>query len=99
MLDNTTASDKCVNLLANRLFLSEQAHFNKFHRLRCIRYILNLVAKGLLFGKDIAAFENEAQTVHKLQQEERELELWRKWGPIGKLHNVIVFTRRSPSGI
>ena len=99
ILDNVITNDKCVNLLADRLFLPEQAYFNKFRRLRCIGHILNLVVKGLLFGKDAEAFENEVQTVYKLQQEERELELWRKRGPIGKLHNVVVFIRRSPQRI
>jgi hypothetical protein len=51
MLDNATSNDKCANLLTDRLFLPEQAYFNKFSRLRCIRHILNLVVKGLLFGK------------------------------------------------
>ena len=96
MLDNATTNNKYVNLLADRLFLPEQARFNQFRRLRCIGHILNLVVKGLLFGKDTEAFENKAQTVYVLQQEERELELWRKRGPIGKLHNVVVFIRRSP---
>jgi hypothetical protein len=99
MLDNATTNDKCVNLLADRVFPPEQAYFNKFRRLRCIGHVLNLVVKGLLFGKDAAAFETEVQTVHELQQEERELELWRKRGPIGKLHNVVVFIRRSPQRI
>ena len=66
MLDNATTNEKCVNLIVDRLFLPEQAHFNQFRRLRCIGHILNLVVKGLLFGKDAEAFENEAQTVHEL---------------------------------
>ena len=59
ILDNVITNDKCVNLLVDRLFLPEQAYFNKFRCLRCIRHILNLVAKGLLFRKDAEAFENE----------------------------------------
>ena len=66
MLDNAITNDKCVNLLADRLFLPEQAYFNKFRRLHYIGYILNLVVKSLLFGKDAEAFENEVQTVYKL---------------------------------
>ena len=66
ILDNIITNDKYVNLLADRLFLPEQAYFNKFRRLHYIGYILNLVVKSLLFGKDAEAFENEVQTVYKL---------------------------------
>jgi hypothetical protein len=32
----------------------------------------------------------------QLQQEEKELKAWRKLGPIGKLHNVITYIRKTP---
>ena len=30
-----------------------------------------------------------------LRREKEELEAWRKWDPIGKLHNIVVWVRRS----
>jgi hypothetical protein len=53
---------------------------------RCIGYIINLVAYQVLFGSDIEAFKKELKNV---TAEEVALQEWRKKGPIGKLHNVI----------
>lgn len=64
-----------------------------------IGYIINLAAKAFLFGQDIEGFETvaagdltsglETSTAQKAAQE------WRKKGPIGKLHNLVMFIRSS----
>jgi hypothetical protein len=57
---------------------------------------LNLVAKAVLFGSDVDAFESELQD---LSLEEQELGRWRKKGPTGKLHNVVKYITVSPQRI
>ena len=68
-------------------------------RLRCFGHIINLSAKAFLFGEDPDAFELEIDNLEKLKLEvryERELlAQWRKRGSIGKLHNIVVWIRRT----
>jgi hypothetical protein len=54
--------------------------------------MLNLVARKILFGKDPDALQEEIQ---QAKEELKDLELWRKKGPIGKLHNIIKYIRWS----
>jgi hypothetical protein len=50
--------------------------------------MLNLAVKSFLFEADAAAFEAEVATTAKLGM--------LKKGPVGKLHNNVVFIRRTP---
>lgn len=61
--------------------------------MRCAGHVLNLVAKAILFGSDVDAFESD---LHDLSSEEHELSKWRKKGPTGKLHNVVKYITGSP---
>lgn len=89
--DNASNNDTAIQALA------QEFGFNPFHRrLRCAGHILNLVARALLFGKDPDAFE-ELCTLEKTELEN--LLNWRKHGPPGKLHNIIVWIRASPQRI
>jgi hypothetical protein len=53
---------------------------------RCIGYVINLVAQQVLFGSDVESFEEGITNVTAV---EAELHTWRQKGPIGKLHNLI----------
>ena len=65
-------------------------------RLRCLGHVINLAAKAFLYGKDFDAFEKDVENVRANSELLKELDVWRKRGPVGKLHNVIVFICRSP---
>ena len=93
VLDNATSNDTCVKAILEEL----RPDLNPQHRrLRCLGHIINLAAKAFVFGTDADAFEMEADGLRALADEAKELNLWRKKGPVGKLHNVIKFIRRSP---
>ncbi len=62
-------------------------------RVRCSGHVLNLVVKALLFGHDAEAFETEIDGEPVLDAAQHEI--WRKKGPIGKLHNLIHWIYRS----
>ena len=67
--------------------------FNKQkRRLRCMGHVINLVARSLLFGEDPDGFEEDNQTPKELLED---MKLWRKLGPVGKLHNCVVWINRS----
>jgi hypothetical protein len=99
MLDNASSNDVCVTLLCENLCNSAIPMSPKVRRLRCAGHIINLVVKAMLFGTEADAFELEAEALHELQDETRELELWRRRGPVGKLHNLVTYIRRTPQRI
>ena len=87
VLDNASNNDTAVEALA------EEFGFDmKERRLRCAGHIINLVARQILFGTDPDTFELE---VNIAKDEADDLLLWRKKGPVGKLHNVIKYIKDS----
>ena len=92
MLDNISSNDTCV-----REILKIQPSLNpEKRRLCCFGHIINLITKAFLFGKDPDTFKAEANSFIHFWQEEKELEAWRKLGPIGKLHNVVFYIQKRP---
>jgi hypothetical protein len=96
VLDNASSNDTCVNeLLANLCSYIPSRDYKK-RRLRCWGHVLNLVAKAFLYGVNPAAFEAEIISTRELDLLEKELNVWRRKGPIGKLYNNVMFIRRTP---
>ena len=96
VLDNAESNDICIDTVLHEIRPDLNALDRSKRRLRCWGHILNLAAKAFLFGQDPDAFEIEAEMNQNLSREEEDLKLWRKRGSVGKLHNVVVFGRRSP---
>ncbi|XP_044715999.1 transposase [Hirsutella rhossiliensis] len=85
--DNAESNDTCLG------HLSSEIGFRKQHRrLRCCGHIINLVARSILFGTDVDAFEEDCQAEKEIQDD---MKLWRCKGPIGKLHNIVHWVQRS----
>jgi hypothetical protein len=82
--DNALSNDTCIKALSSEF---EFDHLKR--RIRCIGHVINLVAPSLLFSKDPEAQEE------KLTQAD-DIELWRKRGPLGKIHNIVTWIRASP---
>src|SRR5579871_5529360 len=87
MLDNASNNDTCLKELAQRFNFDATQR-----RLRCAGHILNLAARQIIHGKNPEAFEQEAENPKHLVDE---LNLWRKKGPIGKIHNITVYIMRT----
>ncbi|KAM3451813.1 hypothetical protein MY8738_008519 [Beauveria namnaoensis] len=85
--NNAESNDTCLDELAGELGFKKQ-----HRRLRCCRHIINLVARSVLFGTDVDAFEEDRQVDKEFQEE---VNLWRAKGPIGKLHNIVHCVQRS----
>lgn len=86
-LDNAANNDTAMETIADELGFEPKAR-----RGRCFGHIVNLVAKTLLFGKGCGAFEADLQA-QKLAEAEHEL--WMRKGPVGKIHNLVVWIRGS----
>jgi hypothetical protein len=95
-LDNADSNDTCLRILLRTLNPDASNGELEQRRLRCYGHIINLVAKSFLFGDSADAFEFEQDVNRSLGRELQELENWRRKGPVGKLHNVVIFIRRSP---
>ncbi|KAM3448285.1 hypothetical protein NHJ6243_010118 [Beauveria neobassiana] len=87
-LDNADSNDKAMEVIGGEL-----GFVGSTRRGRCFGHSLNLSAKALLFGHNVEAFEEQLSGAAPLSKAEHSL--WRRKGPIGKLHNLVVDVRRS----
>jgi hypothetical protein len=81
------------------LVLQERYHIKYdpvHHRLRCTGHIINLVAQAFLFSTDKDALSEGNNRDITYLPTELEMENWRRQGPLGKLHNIVVHIQRSP---
>lgn len=93
VLDNITPNDTCVNQILCEL----RPDLNKKERrLQCVGKIINLAAQAFLFGKDVETFQMEARVARDARLEQRELDIWRRKGPLGKLHNLVKYICYTP---
>jgi hypothetical protein len=87
-LDNAGNNDTAMEIIGREL------GFNHEHRrVRCIGHIINLVVKDLLFGKDAEAFEESVERGELLARVAHDK--WINKGPVGKVHNWVVWVHRS----
>ncbi|OBS16873.1 hypothetical protein FPOA_12520 [Fusarium poae] len=62
---------------------------SRARRVRCFGHVVHLVARAMLFGKD------DASGVLEDDIDAEAYDVWLKRGPIGKLHNTMVWINRS----
>jgi hypothetical protein len=97
MMDNATNNDTMIAGLSAMLLHEYNINYNAIHhRLCCNGHIINLVAQAVLFGYDKDAFSAESNPGIYTTPTELEMDLWRQKGPLGKLHDIVVFIQRSP---
>ena len=87
-LDNAANMDTAAEGIAFALGFDP-----KQRRVRCFGHVINLVVRALLFGHRAEAFEAEFDGNAGCDAVQHEL--WRKKGPIGKLHNLVHWIHRS----
>jgi len=87
-LDNANNNDTALESIGKELGFDGARR-----RGRCFGHTVNLSAKALLFGNNTDAFEDQLSGAEPLA--EAEYELWRRKGPVGKLHNFVVDVHRS----
>jgi hypothetical protein len=94
--DNATNNDTAINEVLRRLCPLLTETQRRSRRLRCLGHVINLAAKAFLYGTEFDAFEKDAEYTKEHTELSKELNLWRKRGPVGRLHNVVTFICRSP---
>ncbi|KAK4170889.1 hypothetical protein QBC36DRAFT_295879, partial [Triangularia setosa] len=68
-------------------------------RVRCVGHILNLIARAFLDGENKETIKKLGEGSDERLSAEQEKELlvaWRETGPLGKLHYLVHFARRTP---
>jgi hypothetical protein len=93
VLDNASSNDTCVAEILKALGISDTV---ERRRLRCLGHIINLAAKAFFFGSDPNCFEEEIQKTQRHDEGKKEREIWRKRGPFGKLHNIVMYILGTP---
>ena len=98
VLDNASSNDTCVREILKALNIEDTV---EHRRLRCLGHIINLAAKAFFFGSgsESKSFEKDVKNTQESREEKKEREIWRKKGPIGKLHNVVMYILDSPQRI
>ena len=95
MADNADNCDTCVRAVLKHVYplrtIAERADLEHLYRCRCIGHILNLAAKAFLVGETLIPSYSD-DPIRNLEV----LRAWRKQGPVGKLHNIVQWVRRSP---
>jgi hypothetical protein len=89
--DNHPANDKLCRTISTFLLEEEKIHWDPIHhRIRCIGHIINLAVQSFLFPDSIEEIDGDSD-----EEEEEEIKTtrkatYRKMGPHGKLHNIVV---------
>jgi hypothetical protein len=89
VMDNAENNDTMMDSLKRELARHWHIKYDpKTHRLRCQGHIINLAVQSFLFVTNSENIEEEGITLD-------DIELWRRKGPLGKLHNFVVFIQGS----
>ena len=90
VMDNVNNNDTLMTHLSLAIRRDFNLWYNpQHHRLRCQGHIINLVVKSFLFvtNKEVIEEDNEMDIMRVTL---KEIEQWRKKGPLGKLHNFVI---------
>ena len=97
VMDNATANDCMVTSISEQLFETDGLSYDSLQH--CLRYnghIINLSVQAFLFGslpEEVTLNDREGRDESLTTAE---LKRWRKMGPLGKLHNIVVYIKASP---
>lgn len=97
VMDNAASNNHLINAVANSLEADNIAYDPVQRRLGCNGHVINLVVQAFLFGKEVDDYEEEDHE-HEAPSDAQMAE-WRKIGPLGKLHNIVVWISRIPQRI
>lgn len=97
VMDNASSNDTLIEFIANAL-KEEGVRYNYTQRrLRCNGHVINLSVQAFLFGKVVNDYEYPENM--SVAPNDVQLNKWRKLGPLGRLHNIVVYIMGSPQRI
>ena len=100
VIDNTSRNDTLIEYISEDLEEERIVYDLCQHRLRCNSHIINLAVCDFIFGKHPDAEKQVDGTLESRSGPNfQELNIWRRLGPLGKLHNIIFYIMASPQRI
>ncbi len=88
-MDNASNNDVMLSKLEHRLQGEGIEWDSSSHRLRCNGHCIQLAVQGVLVGRH-PDLSNDDDLTHD------DIARWRQLGPLGKLHNIVVWVQWSP---
>ncbi|KFY06907.1 hypothetical protein V491_08569, partial [Pseudogymnoascus sp. VKM F-3775] len=96
IMDNAENNDTMIQSLSAALEERYIPYNAKQYRLHCNGHIINLTAQAFLFSTEDKALLEINNLSSSYIPTQLEMETWRRKGPLGKLHNIVVYIQRSP---
>ena len=93
VMDNITSNDTLIRTVAREINTTDGVSYNpERRRLRCNGHVINLSVRAFLFGKASDDVDYiEWTSIEGVLPTTDDLNKWRKIGPLGKLHNIVVY--------
>ena len=93
MLDNASSNDTAVELILKELCPWMSSKQRRHRRLRCLGHIINLCCQAFLMGRNCDKYLAKLEKHHLRGDYAKVEELWRKFGCLGRLHNLVRYIR------
>ena len=94
MGDNASNNDTMLQMVAEELAKEEIQYDPVLHHLRCNGHIINLSIQAFLFESHLDAFNKNMDSEDEPTEEE--LANWCRFGPLGKIHNLVKYILQTP---
>ncbi len=95
VIDNAPDNDTMMTTLSLTLRRDFRLQYEPIHhRIRYQGHVINLAVKSFLFVTDKETIDEDEET-NIYTTTVKEIEQWRKKGPLGKLHNFVLFLAKS----
>ncbi|KAI8406110.1 hypothetical protein FOFC_13578, partial [Fusarium oxysporum] len=96
MLDNASSNDTAVGFILKELCPWMDSKQRRHRRLRCLGHIVNLCCQAFLMGRNCEKYLAKLEKHYQRGDYVKVEELWKKFGCLGRLHNLVRYIRLTP---
>jgi hypothetical protein len=96
MLDNASSNDTAVEFILKELCPWMKSKQRRHRRLRCLGHIINLCCQAFLMGRNCERYLAKLEKHYQRGNYTKVEELWKKFGCLGRLHNLVRYIRLTP---
>ncbi|RFN45157.1 putative ac transposase [Fusarium flagelliforme] len=96
MLDNASSNDTAVGFILKELCPWMDSKQRRHRRLRCLGHIVNLCCQAFLMGRNCEKYLAKLEKHYQRGDYEKVEELWKEFGCLGRLHNLVRYIRLTP---
>lgn len=96
MLDNASSNDAAVEVILKDLCPWMSPRERRHRRLRCLGHVINLCCQAFLMGQNCENYLAKLEKHHLRGDYAKVEELWKKFGCLGRLHNLVRYIRLTP---